>query len=47
MNTMGLWHAQILFVWTAVSVGQGAERGFEFGVDRVALAQHPRQAKQG
>jgi hypothetical protein len=30
-----------------MSVGQGTERGFEFGVDRVALAQHPRQAKQG
>ena len=36
-----------LVVSTAMSVGQGAQRGFQFGVHRAALAQDPWQAEQG
>ena len=38
---------QVLLSSTAMSVGQGAQRGFQLGVDRAALAQDPGQAKQG
>ena len=38
---------QILLFSTAMSVGQGAQRGFQLGVDRATLAQDPGQAKQG
>jgi hypothetical protein len=33
---------QILLFSTAMSVGQGAQRGFQFGVHRAALTQDPR-----
>jgi hypothetical protein len=38
---------QVLLSSTAMSVGQGAQRGFQLGPDRAALAQNPGQAKQG
>ena len=42
-----LWHDQILCRRQLGSVGQGAQRGFQFGVHRAALAQDPWQAEQG
>jgi hypothetical protein len=46
-STKQLWHAENFWSSTAVSVGQGAQGGFQLGVDWAAFAQHPGQAKQG
>ena len=36
-----------LVVFDTMSVGQDAQRGFQLGVDRTALAEDPGQAKEG